>query len=124
MPPPGLDGAPHSMEASGEPSPWFFGTQSTNHRIRWNQKILYVADKEKTFGDASVPVQAITVEEGSILSDQSKIQSVASFLVIQGFVQAMQAKCHAFPYFSYVDNLAREVLNNRLGKQEPKKAGQ
>ena len=86
-------------------------------------KILYVADKEKTFGDASVPVQAITVEEGSILSDQSKIQSVASFLVIQGFVQAMQAKCHAFPYFSYVDNLAREILTTVWASRNPKKRG-
>ena len=77
------------------------------------------ADKEKTFGDASVPVQAITVEDGSILGDQSKVQSVVRFPIIQGLVQAMQAERHAFPYFSYVDNLAREILNNRLGKQRP-----
>jgi hypothetical protein len=37
VPPAGLDDALHSMEEAGEPSPLFFGTHSTNHKIRWNQ---------------------------------------------------------------------------------------
>src|SRR5262249_45872273 len=37
VPPAVLDDALHSMEESGEPSPLFFGTHSTNHKIRWNQ---------------------------------------------------------------------------------------
>jgi hypothetical protein len=38
--PPVLDGSPHSMEESGEPSPCFSGLHSTNHKIRWNQEYL------------------------------------------------------------------------------------
>lgn len=74
------------------------------------------ADKKKTFGEAAVPIQAMGVKKGLILGDQSKVQGIASFPTIQGLVQAMQAERHAFPYFSYVDILAREILNNRLGK--------
>ena len=39
VPPAVRDDARHSMEESGEPSPWFFGTHSTNHNIRWKQAI-------------------------------------------------------------------------------------
>lgn len=79
------------------------------------------ADKVKTFGDGSAPITPINLDSVSNAIGDEEDVSIADLPMIQGLLQVMQAKRDAIPYFLFVDNLVRDVMNNRIGQTGSRK---
>lgn len=73
------------------------------------------ADKFKTFGESTMPVTGIKIENDKIITDEIGDPEIAKFPIGQGIVQVMIAQEHAVPYFLYIDNLVREIKNKLFG---------
>ena len=90
--------------------------KETLHEIREKLRNAYShADKSKTFGDLTIPVQSAQLEEGELKVGQRSEPKVADLLVGQGIIQAKQAEATAPEYFLYIDSLAREIREKLFG---------
>jgi len=78
------------------------------------------ADADKTLGGTKLPAHAIRLEDGTFVRDSSGDVEASKFLLATGILQVYHAQQNAWPYFAYIDSLAREVL----GKLAPAEAGQ
>jgi hypothetical protein len=67
------------------------------------------SDKKKTFGNSSIPVSGVRLENEKFVADEKGEAEIAEFFVGQGLVQAMMAQNDAPQYFSYIDKLVREI---------------
>lgn len=68
------------------------------------------ADKRKTFGEADIPVQGVSIEEGKLRADPESTQQIFDLPIVHGLVQAYHARANALPYFQYVDGVIRDTL--------------
>jgi len=73
------------------------------------------SDKSKTFGDLTVPMKGIRLEDNRLQLDQETEPFVAALPIGQSIIQGMQAEAHAPDYFLYMDNLARQVREKLFG---------
>lgn len=73
------------------------------------------SDKAKTFGDTSVPVTGVKLENDKLKVDETSEVKIAEFLVGQGIFQATLAQREAPHYFKYVDALVREIMEKLFG---------
>ena len=81
------------------------------HEVRERFRNAYShADKDKTFGDATTEVVAGHFDGERMITDSAEDVRLAGFLVGQGIFQAVMAKNNAIPYFLFVDQLARRVV--------------
>ncbi len=93
--------------------------KETLHEIREKLRNAYGhADKSKTFGDLTIPVQSAHLDEGKLKVGQRSEPKVADLLVGQGIIQAKQAEATAPEYFLYIDSLAREIREKLFGPIE------
>lgn len=73
------------------------------------------SDKNKTFGDLTVPMKGIQLENDMLRLDQEAKPFVAALPIGQSIIQAMQAKAYAPDYFLYMDNLTRQIRVKLFG---------
>jgi hypothetical protein len=86
------------------------------HKIRVQIRNAYGhADKVKMFGEMTIPVSGIKIENNTIKTDEECNPLVAKFPIGQGIIQSLQAKNLAPNYFLYIDSLVRK-LNKSLFK--------
>lgn len=89
------------------------------HEIREKIRNAYShADKSKTFGDLTIPVQSVHLEQDELEMGQRTEPKVADLLVGQGLIQAMQAQETAPEYFLYIDSVARQIRKRLFGPIE------
>lgn len=82
------------------------------HKIRKAYRNAYGhADKEKLFGEATTPIEAVRLEGDQMVYEPHVATRMADFLIGQGVWQADYAKQNALPYFLYVDSLARQIIS-------------
>jgi hypothetical protein len=82
------------------------------HKIRKAYRNAYGhADKEKLFGDATTPIEAVRLEGDQMVHEPTVEARMADFLIGQGVFQAAYAEQDARPYFLYVDGLARQIIS-------------
>lgn len=82
------------------------------HQIRKAYRNAFChADKEKLFGDATTPIEAIRLEGDQMMCEPPVDARIADFLIGQGVFQAAYAEQNARPYFLYVDGLARQIIS-------------
>lgn len=68
------------------------------------------ADKGKTFGEATVPVEAVHFTGERVVRDGKKEVRLADLLIFQGIFQVIYAEKDAVPYYLYIDSLARQII--------------
>jgi len=68
------------------------------------------ADKAKTFGQATTPVEAVHFTGDRVVSEGKKQVSLADLLIFQGVFQVIYAEKDAVPYYLYIDSLARHIM--------------
>lgn len=73
------------------------------------------SDKEKTFGDSSMPVTGVRFDKDGLKIDETCETKIAEFLPGQGIIQVILAQKEATPYFLYIDSLAREIIEKLFG---------
>lgn len=73
------------------------------------------SDKEKTFGDSSMPVTGVRFDKDGFKIDETCETKIAEFLPGQGIIQVILAQKEATPYFLYIDSLAREIIEKLFG---------
>ncbi|MCI0707341.1 MAG: DUF4145 domain-containing protein [Ignavibacteriae bacterium] len=73
------------------------------------------SDKDKTFGDAKMPVQGISLDGDKLLVQPPEEVEIAQFLIGQGLIQAMQAEHEAPDYFLYIHEIAKQIVGKLFG---------
>ena len=73
------------------------------------------SDKQKTFGKETMSVTAVKLEDDKFIMDEKSEPEIAKFIIGQGIVQSMKAQTDAPEYFTYIDNLAREIRDKLFG---------
>jgi len=89
--------------------------QLQEYRIRFRNAYSH-SSKKNTFGDLSIPVQALHIDQDGIKQDQSKITKIIDLLVVQGDAQKQIAERDALGYFLYMDSLTREIFKKLFPK--------
>ena len=80
------------------------------HKFRINYRNAYShSEKGKTFGNRTVPMQALKIEDGKIVMDEQSQPKIAKMLVGQGLIQAKIAEKEGPDYFIEVDNIVRHI---------------
>jgi hypothetical protein len=80
------------------------------HNFRQDFRNAYShADKKKTFGDTTVPVQSARIESDGIVTGIPVNAVIASNPIIHSIAQASKAANDAPYYFLYLDNLVRSM---------------
>ena len=80
------------------------------HKHRENFRNAFShADSQKTFGDSSLPVTGLGLDEGKITSEAEKVQKVFDLPMIQGLMQVKIAEMTALPFFKDVDTILRHA---------------
>lgn len=80
------------------------------HKFRIDYRNAYShSEKEKTFGNRTIPMQALKIEDGKIVMDEQSQPEIARMLVGQGLIQAKIAENEAPDYFIEVDNVVRYI---------------
>ena len=75
------------------------------------------ADKAKTFGDSTMPVQGVRMHpDGMELQDRKEVK-IADLIIGQGMAQAEIAKRTAPEYFLAIDEVTRQILGRLFGDQ-------
>jgi hypothetical protein len=89
------------------------------HQFRERYRNAYShSDKTKTFGGSTIPVTGLRFENECFIEDEQEEIEVAELIIVQGLAQAIMAQEDALPYFLYMDNLAREIMNKLFGTVE------
>ncbi len=73
------------------------------------------SDKKKTFGESSLPVTGVKLEQDRLNIDEISEPKVSELLVGQGIIQATMAQHEAPLYFLYINALAREIREKLFG---------
>jgi len=73
------------------------------------------SDKKKTFGDATMQVQGLRLTEGGYKIEPPVEVRVADFMIVQGLMQAEQAKEEAVEYFLEMHQLANQIRIKLFG---------
>jgi hypothetical protein len=68
------------------------------------------SDKDKTFGDSTIGVQGVRLEDNQLKVEVPEIAKIAELIVGQGLVQAKLAQNDALPYFLEIDSLVRRIM--------------
>ena len=93
------------------------------HRMVIRLRHAYAhADKDKLFGDSTIPVTAVHLDGDRIVVDSQTDARVADFLIAHGPLQLAHAKANALPYFLLVDDLTRQIVRKlypNLSHEEP-----
>jgi hypothetical protein len=77
-------------------------------RIRFRNAYGH-SDKEKTFGQDTIPVTGMKFRESEIRVGEESEPEIAKFPIGQGIIQALKAQEEAPKYYLYIDKLAREI---------------
>jgi len=75
------------------------------------------SDKQKTFGDSTIPVQAVRIEGEQLKTGSVEDSEIAKLIFAHGIFQAQRANGDAMPYFLFMDQIARQITKSLFGDQ-------
>lgn len=77
------------------------------------------ADKAKTLGDTTVPVEPFEFKDGEFISLGNQTEIARDLYLAQGIVQALLAKEESIPYFKSIDSIIRKKYILLFGEDHP-----